>query len=108
MLMPSGRWNGHILLVVCCGADVIAQWQMEWPLQAVSVPSWQMLFPGGQMDILGRITLVSVLRCYAKPHPIYEADGTCLCFYLGMDCLPLYIMLLLSICRGSGLPSLQC
>ena len=47
------------------------------------------VIPKGQMDDLGKITLVSVLRCYAEPHPIYEADGTCLCFYLGMDCLPL-------------------
>ena len=29
MLLPSGRWNGHILFVVCCGADVIALWQVE-------------------------------------------------------------------------------
>ena len=61
MLLPSGRWNSHILLIcfLCCMgrcycpvadgmatfcifvmADVIAQWQMEWPLQGVSVPSW--------------------------------------------------------------------
>ena len=60
MLLPSGRWNGHILLLFVVGqmlspcgrwnshtfilcvvmAEVIAQWQMEWPLQGVSVPSW--------------------------------------------------------------------
>ena len=69
MLLPSGRWNSHMLLIcfLCCMgrcyhpvadgmatfcifvmADVIAQWQMEWPLQGVSVPSWLMLFPGGR------------------------------------------------------------
>ena len=55
MLLPSGRWNGHLLLdykfswadvitlqqmelptFVIVMADVIAQWQMEWPLQGVS------------------------------------------------------------------------
>ena len=55
MLLPSGRWNGHLLLdykfswadvialwqmelptFVIVMADVIAQWQMEWPPQGVS------------------------------------------------------------------------
>ena len=27
-----------------------------------------------------------VLRCLAEPHPRCVADGTCLHFYLGMDC----------------------
>ena len=31
-----------------------------------------------------------VLDCCTEPHPICEADGTCLCFCLGMDYLPLY------------------
>ena len=38
---------------------------------------------------MGRIILVLVLRCYAEAHPIYEADGTFLCFCLGIDYLPL-------------------
>ena len=34
MLLPGGRWNSHILFfVIIMMADVIAQWQMEWPLQ---------------------------------------------------------------------------
>ena len=37
VLLPSGRWNSHIFFVIYCKADVIAQWQMEWPLQGVSV-----------------------------------------------------------------------
>ena len=32
--------------------------------------------------------LILVLWCYSEPHPIYEADGTCLCFCSGMDCWP--------------------
>ena len=89
MLLPCGRWNSHTFIFCVVMADVIAQWQMEWPLQGVSASLLVDVIPRGQMDILGRITLVSVLRCYAEPHPIYVADGTCLCFYLGMDCLPL-------------------
>ena len=38
---------------------------------------------------MGVLILVSVLRCYAKPHPICEADSIYLCSYSGMDCLPL-------------------
>ena len=29
--------------------------------------------------------LVSILMFYVRPHPICEADGICLCSYLGMD-----------------------
>ena len=36
---------------------------MEWPLVNV---------------------LVLILMSYVGPHPIYEADGICLCFYSGM------------------------
>ena len=70
-------------------ADVIAQWQVEWPLQGDSVFLLLDVIPRGQMDFMGRFTLVSVLRCYAETHPIYGADGTSLCFCLGMDYLPL-------------------
>ena len=50
------------------------------------------------------VILISVLGCWAEPHPICVADGTCLSFYWEMDYWPLWIMLLLSICWGSGLP----
>ena len=100
MLLPCGRWKSHFF----CEAGVIAQWQMERPLQSVSSPGL-MLFPEGRWQ--GNFISVWVLRCYAEPHPICEADGICLCSYLGMDCLPLCIVLLWSICRGSGLPSPQ-
>ena len=32
-------------------ADVIAQWQMEWPLQDVSAPLLVDVVPRGQMDM---------------------------------------------------------
>ena len=89
VLLQSGRWNSHILFVICYKADVIALWQVEWPLQGDSVFLLVDVIPRGQMDFMGRFTLVSVLRCYAEPHPIYEADYTCLCFCLGMHSLPL-------------------
>ena len=38
---------------------------------------------------MGVFILVSVLRCYAEPHTICEADGISLCSCSGMDCLPL-------------------
>ena len=39
MLLPSGRWNSHLLLDnKFSWADVIALWQMEWPLQGVRFP----------------------------------------------------------------------
>ena len=33
MLLPSGRWNSHMLLIcfLCFWADVTVLWQMEWP-----------------------------------------------------------------------------
>ena len=89
VLLPCGRWNSHTFLLCVVVADVIAQWQMEWPLQGVSVFLLVDVIPRGRGMFMGRITLVSVLRCYAEPHPIHEADGTCLCFCLGKDYLPL-------------------
>ena len=32
MLLPCGRWNSHWVNFVMCLADVIAMWQMLWPL----------------------------------------------------------------------------
>ena len=32
MLLPCGRWNGHWVNFDICLADVIAMWQMLWPL----------------------------------------------------------------------------
>ena len=31
------------------------------------------------------LTSLLVLWCYLEPNPIHVADGTCLCFCLGMD-----------------------
>ena len=86
-------------------ADVIARWQMLWPLfmyvMADVIAKWQMELPLRVGDMLGRcynqvgrwnshrvylfFMVLLVLRCYTEPHPIYVADGTCQCFYLGMD-----------------------
>ena len=32
MLLPCGRWNSHWVNFDICLADVIAMWQMLWPL----------------------------------------------------------------------------
>ena len=37
ILLPCGRWNSHTFLLCVVMADVIAQWQMEWPLHGDSV-----------------------------------------------------------------------
>ena len=79
----------HIFYCVVM-ADVIAQQQMEWPLRGGSVLSPGRHYSQGADGCSWvEITLVSVLRCYAEPHPIYEADSICLCSCSGMDCLPL-------------------
>ena len=74
MLLPSGRCNSHMLLFVLnviwadvialwqmewplywcfvyVMADVISQWQMEWPLQGVSASLLVDVVPRGQMDM---------------------------------------------------------
>ena len=60
---------------------------MEWPLQGVSGSLMVDVVPRGGRWMWVFI-LISVLTCYAEPHPICEADGTCLCFCSGMDYLP--------------------
>ena len=45
---------------------------------------WQMLLPWWPDGIATRVNLVLIQMLYVRPHPIYEADGICLCFYLGM------------------------
>ena len=52
MFLPGGRWNSQLYIIVNIInmlADVIAQWQMEWPLQggvhyqlAYVITRWQM------------------------------------------------------------------
>ena len=89
MLLPSGRWNSHILLICfhCCMgrcycpvadgmatfcifvmADVIAQWQMEWPLQGVTVSLLVDVVPRGQMDICNYFSLSSEVLCRTSSH----------------------------------------
>ena len=46
--------------------------------------------------------LILVLRCYTEPHPRYMADGTCQCFYSGMDYWPWCSELLWWFSLGSG------
>ena len=84
----------------CDGWCFYHVWQMEWPLNmwwADVIALWQMVWPLGWN--VGRcylpnvadgmshqsIILILVLCCYWEPHPTYEADGICLCSYLGMD-----------------------
>ena len=73
-------------------ADVIAKWQMLWPLQGGWwYCGWCYCHRADGIVIGQYFTLVLVLRCYQEPHPIYVADGICQHFCLGMDCWPLYI-----------------
>ena len=64
-------------------ADVIAT-----AVLADVIAKWLMLNP--PMGVCGRCyghwvnVLILILMLYLRPHPIYEADGTCLCFCLGM------------------------
>ena len=68
-------------------ADVVCQGG-RWN----SLPGWVMLW-SDVITISGRwngyrvtcFTLVLVLDCCTEPHPICEADGTCLCSCSGMD-----------------------
>ena len=67
----GGRWNDHPgWMCLLAGVKAINGW---WNYHRSAL-------------ILGL-----VLRCLAEPHPKYVADGICQCFYLGMDCWPLYI-----------------
>ena len=64
LLIYSRYWWLMLLPPWVWLADVIAKWQMEKPQVNVKI---------------------SMLMFYAIPHPICEADGTCLCSYLGID-----------------------
>ena len=55
-------------------ADVIAWRLMELPTMGVN----------GRWNSHWVNTLILILMSCVGPHPIYVADGTCLCFYLGM------------------------
>ena len=44
---PVADGIGNFIVV---RADVIAQWQMEWPLQGVRFPPGRCCSQGGQMD----------------------------------------------------------
>ena len=39
---------------------------------------------GGRWNSHWVNVLISILMFYVGPHPICQADGICLCFYLGM------------------------
>ena len=49
-------------------ADVIAQWQMEWPLQGVSVSLLVDAVPMGQMDMGNYFSLSSEVLCRTSSH----------------------------------------
>ena len=73
MLLPSS-WCCYHYYVVLFLADVFACRQMELPTMGVD----------GRWNSHWVNTLVLILMFRVGPHPICEADGTCLCFYLGM------------------------
>ena len=70
-------------------ADVIATCS-----RLMLLPWWLMLYPpmGDVADVIAmvacwnghKVTLILIQMLYVGPHPIYEADGICLCSYLGM------------------------
>ena len=66
MLLPCGRWNSHFLYIVM--ADVIAQWQMEWPLQGGSGSPLVDVVPRGQMDVGIYFSLSSEVLCRTSSH----------------------------------------
>ena len=61
--------------VSSCLADVIVKMVDGIPTMGVV---WQMLQPKWQMDSHWVNVLISILMSCVGPHPIYEADGTCL------------------------------
>ena len=73
MLLPGG-W-------CCCHYDVVLFLADGFAWRLMELPT---------MGVDGRCishwvnTLVLILMFCAGPHPICEADGTCLYFYLGM------------------------
>ena len=48
--------------------DVIAQWQMEWPLQGVSGSLLVDVVPRGQMDVGIYFSLSSEVLCRTSSH----------------------------------------
>ena len=58
-------------------ADGIAT-QVGMLTRQILLPWWQMELP------LGHFILILVLCCLLEPNPIYETDGICLYFCLGM------------------------
>ena len=95
--------KAHILFTLFgnkCVGWCYCLWQMEWPLQG-ELSLWQMLLP--RVLILLQFEFRGVK---SEPHPRYEADGICLCFYWGMDYWPLcysaFLIALLRFC--SSLP----
>ena len=103
MLLPSGRWNSHLVIVL---ADVIAKWQMEWPLQggvlADVIAMWQMEQPLGLIilslssEVLNRTSSHIWGRWYLPM------------FLFRMDYWPLCIELLLWLSWGSAPLFPQC
>ena len=69
-----GDFRVDVITLVLIMADVIAMWQIEYPLGEL------MLLCLADVIATGWITLTLVLSCSTEPHPICVADGICLCF----------------------------
>ena len=77
------------------------------------LPWWLMLYsPMGELaDVIAKVAwwnshwvnLILIQMLCIGPHSIYEADGICLCFCLGMGHWPLWIEPLWLLLLGSGL-----
>ena len=60
--------DGMATIYVYVMADVIAQWQMEWPLQGVSASLLVDVVPRGQMDMGNYLSLSSEVLCRTSSH----------------------------------------
>ena len=98
MLLPL--WFVRLMLL----PYVQCSWLMLLPVHVwlMLLPWWLMLNPpmGVLADIIAKVAwwnshwvnfLILILMFCVSPHPIYEADGTCLCSCLGMGHWPLWI-----------------
>ena len=84
-----GRCYCQVAVVIAIVVDSSC-WQMLLPMWLMECLPW-----GGLADVIAKgksgrwnshwvNVSVLILMSYVGPHPIYEVDGICLCFYLGM------------------------
>ena len=83
MLLSCGRWNCHIY---CCEADIIVQWQMEWPLQGVRLPPGRCCSWGGRW--IGYTVVVKTSAtslAITSANQINKANNICLAITTAID-----------------------